>query len=223
MYLVDSFIPALAWVTEILEGFDSDTPELEYRSFRQRVEQLLRDHRQDAEQNYSHDAFQDGLFATACFIDELVMDSAWPGRQQWAGEMLQRVLFNTTEGGVLFFTKLDGLNPYNPVERDIREVYFYCLALGFTGQYFQPGDRARVDEIIATNAGLLQAGKGPEAEFVADTGDTPVRAPATTLARLYEMMRVPLLVGGPVLVFVTLFMMYRHQLITAANDLVLTL
>lgn len=223
MYLVDSFIPALAWVTEALSGSDSETGELEYRSFRQRVEQLLRDHRQDADQNYSREAFQSGLFATACFIDEQVMGSAWPGRHQWAGEMLQRVLFNTTEGGVLFFSKLDELNPYNPVERDIREVYFYCLALDFTGQYYQPGDRARLDEIIATNAGLLQTGKGPGAEFVADSEDTPVRPPATTLARLYELTRVPLLIGGPVLVFVTLFMVYRHQIITAANDLALTL
>lgn len=223
MYLVDSFIPALAWVKETLDGFDSETGELEYRSFRQHVEQLLRDHRQGADQNYSREAHQSGQFAAACFIDERVMDSPWPGRHLWAGEMLQRVLFNTTEGGVLFFSRLDELNPYNPVERDIREVYFYCLALGFAGQYYQPGDRARLDEIIATNAGLLQTGNGPEPEFFADSEDTPVRPPATTLARLCETMRVPLLIGGPVLVFVTLFMVYRHHVITAANDLMLTL
>lgn len=223
MYLVDSFIPVIAWVKETLDGFDPEAGELEYRSFRQRVEQLLRDHRQDVDQNYTREAYQGGLFATACFIDEQVMDSPWPGRQQWAGEMLQRVLFNTTEGGVQFFSELDELNPYNPVERDIREVYFYCLALGFTGQYYQPGDRARLDEIIATNAALLQTVKESEAEFVADSDDTPARAPAIAPARLYETMRVPLLIGGPVLVFVSLFMIYRHQLITAANELVLTL
>lgn len=220
MYLVDCFIPAIAYVVETLEGVTADS-DLDYAGFRQRVLHMVREHASRKEAGgYSEADYNNGLFAVAAFLDERVMNSQWSQKALWGAELLQRHFFNTTRGGVEFFIHLDELNPYNPADRDVRETYFYCLALGFAGQYYRPGDKARLAEMIAANAEILCAGIKTD-RLLEDTpreqAFAPIPKPRTTFPR------TPFYLGVPVLLVVGLFMFFRHGILTAVNELLMAI
>lgn len=220
MYLVDCFIPAMTYVIETLDTVTPDR-DLDYGSFRQQIIQLLREHEDRTKFSaYSEDDINNALFAVVTFIDEKVMNSQWRYKAQWGAELLQRHFFNTTRGGLDFFNRLDALNPYNPVERDVREVYFYCLALGFAGKYYRPGDRAQLTDLIAANADILCVGIKTETLLDA-TG--PGQATEKLLPARRHMSRTPFYIGIPVLLLLGLFMFFRHGILSAVNELLMTI
>jgi type VI secretion system protein ImpK len=91
-------------------------------------------------------------FAVFAWIDESIMRSTWEGRRQWQGHQLQRRFFQTADAGELFFQKLNMIGLHqNPV----REVYYICLVLGFTGQYHRQGDEMLLDQLRISNLKLL--------------------------------------------------------------------
>ncbi len=91
-------------------------------------------------------------FAVFAWIDETIMKSRWEGRSFWQGEQLQRRFFQTSDAGALFFQKLNSLGPH---QNQVREVYYICLALGFTGQYHNQGDDMLLDQLKVSNLKLL--------------------------------------------------------------------
>lgn len=79
--------------------------------------------------------FQDALFPVVAWIDErLARLPAWRQSHDWRGFMLQRKLFSTSHAGVLFFERLQALEPD---AQALREVYLMCLGMGFVGRYSQ--------------------------------------------------------------------------------------
>lgn len=74
-------------------------------------------------------------FALAAFVDEMVLSSGWPGREQWADEPLQLLFFDTSLAGAGFFDRLDELRARDGTSPDVLGVYYLCLALGFKGKY----------------------------------------------------------------------------------------
>jgi type VI secretion system protein ImpK len=100
----------------------------------------------------SREDYDLGKFAVFAWIDESIMRSTWEGRRQWQGHQLQRRFFQTADAGELFFQKLNMIGPHqNPV----REVYYICLVLGFTGQYHRQGDEMLLDQLRISNLKLL--------------------------------------------------------------------
>ncbi len=91
-------------------------------------------------------------FAVFAWIDETIMGGSWEGRSQWHGEQLQLKYFQTTDAGELFFQKLNTLGSH---QNHVREVYYICLALGFTGQYCNKGDDILLDQLKISNLKLL--------------------------------------------------------------------
>jgi type VI secretion system protein ImpK len=91
-------------------------------------------------------------FAVFAWIDETIMGGSWEGRGQWQGEQLQRRYFQTSDAGELFFQKLNTIGPH---QNHVREVYYICLALGFTGQYCNQGDDMLLDQLKTSNLKLL--------------------------------------------------------------------
>ena len=58
----------------------------------------------------------------------------------------------TSDAGELFFERLNAIGPH---QRDVREVYYLCLSLGFTGQYCNPGDDFMLEQLRLSNLKLL--------------------------------------------------------------------
>jgi type VI secretion system protein ImpK len=76
------------------------------------------------------EAYREGRFAVLSWVDEIIMNSAWPPRTQWQHLML--AYYGTFNAGDEFFRHLDSIPSQ---ASDIREIYFLCLTLGFQGKY----------------------------------------------------------------------------------------
>ncbi len=80
------------------------------------------------------------------------MSSSWNEKGRWQGEQLQRLYYKTADAGEIFFERLNTLGPH---QRDVREVYYLCLAMGFTGRYCHEGDEYLVEQLKTANLKLL--------------------------------------------------------------------
>jgi type VI secretion system protein ImpK len=98
--------------------------------------------------------FQLARFAVFAWVDETLLASRWEGRHQWQREQLQRRYFQTADAGELFFEKLNTIGPH---QRDVREVYYLCLCLGFAGQYCIEGDDLMLEQLRQSNLKVLTA------------------------------------------------------------------
>lgn len=74
-------------------------------------------------------------FALVAFLDETIISSAWNQKEQWLSEPMQIQLFDTFNAGEEFFTHLITLRERSSANKDILEIYYLCLALGFKGRY----------------------------------------------------------------------------------------
>jgi type VI secretion system protein ImpK len=78
--------------------------------------------------------FDEARYAIAAFMDEQVLKSDWPGRQQWLARPLQFLYFNENTAGEGFFTRMQALQGQTH-RTHVLEIFFLCLALGFQGKY----------------------------------------------------------------------------------------
>ena len=74
-------------------------------------------------------------FALVAFLDETIISSSWNQKEQWLTEPMQIQLFDTFNAGEEFFTHLNTLRQRSSGNKDILEIYYLCLALGFKGKY----------------------------------------------------------------------------------------
>ena len=76
------------------------------------------------------ESYLEARFAVLAWVDELVLNSPWPHAADWPHLMLTH--HRTLNAGKQFFDHLEQL-PAGA--RDVREVYYFCLALGFEGKF----------------------------------------------------------------------------------------
>lgn len=86
-------------------------------------------------QKFETSDIADAKFALAAFIDEVVLNADWAGREDWAENPLQLQYFGTYLAGEGFFEKLDGLRAQAKSRGDVLRLYYQCLLLGFKGKY----------------------------------------------------------------------------------------
>jgi type VI secretion system protein ImpK len=71
-------------------------------------------------------------YALVAFIDERVLKSNWPGRTEWMNSPLQLLIYREFRAGEHFYTRMGALLQQTAKSTAL-EVYYLCLALGFTG------------------------------------------------------------------------------------------
>src|SRR5437660_10121648 len=79
---------------------------------------------------YSEKQINDVKFALAAFVDETVLNTNSPLREEWEKFPLQLEYFGEHLAGVKFFEKLNELIKSVKTEADVVEVYYLCLLLG---------------------------------------------------------------------------------------------
>lgn len=100
------------------------------------VERLLHEMEQrGATLRYSERQVKAVKFALAAFVDETIMSTNLPLREEWEKFPLQLEYFGEQLAGVKFFERLDELLKQIETEADVVEVYYVCLLLGFKGKY----------------------------------------------------------------------------------------
>jgi type VI secretion system protein ImpK len=220
MRLSDCFIELISYVLYFRKTVDKRQPS--YDQVRMDIDRLLgltRDGMSFGE--ISLEDYDAARFAVCAWIDEVIMNSPWTNRQQWQMELLQRVHFQTTNAGELFYERLNALGLH---QKDAREVYYLCLAMGFTGRYINEGDRFLIDQLKTSNLKVLTGSslgipsleKGelfPEG-YPAEAG--PVGK--VTPARGFSLFNI-IAAGAPVALFGVMFLIYYFILSNIGESL----
>jgi len=215
MRLIDCFIESIAYTVETAQSGTSQP----YRDVKSHIISSLDSLAgHAAEGGYSEQQYRLALFATVSFIDEKLVSSSWDGKKEWSRELLQKHYFDTSNGGVEFFERLDRLNPFNPAERDIREVYYYCMALGVAGKFYGEGAQSALDKIKADNYHLLNENESDEVALFPSAFNENKNQGTVNVARNYNT----LIYGGPILVLLISFFFFKKELMELANFLVIS-
>lgn len=223
MRVIDCFMELLAYVTYFLKSVQTRQPSFD--QVRADIDRLVTNCDKRAEAgNISREDYDAARFAIFAWIDEGMLNSEWNEREQWQRQQLQRIHFQTTDAGELFYERLNGLGSH---QRDVREVFYLCMAMGFTGRYIHEGDDFLLEQLKSSNLKVLMGSslgvpsleKGtlfPEAYPQASNSAIPNRS----RWNLSSMMLLG--IGFPVVLFGLLFFIYRFVLSNITENLLST-
>lgn len=75
-------------------------------------------------------------YALVSWIDEVLLETPWDGREWWSNNVLEVELFSTRECFERFYVKAQEASTL--ARRDALEVFYVCVVLGFRGLYRDP-------------------------------------------------------------------------------------
>jgi type IV/VI secretion system ImpK/VasF family protein len=109
--------------------------ELSEGQVRQEIAALLARQQAAAKRaSMSESDYQEARFAIIAWADETILKhTTWNHHNAWSALPLQLEYYQTRNAGEEFFERLERLGPEQPA---VREIYYVCLGLGFSGQYF---------------------------------------------------------------------------------------
>ncbi len=221
MRLSDCFMEIIAYVTFVIRSAESSP--IAYEQVRSNMQRLIAKSEAHLEGGqFTQEDFNLARFAVFAWVDESILSSSWEGRLQWQREQLQRQYYQTADAGELFFDRLNAIGPH---QRDVREVYFLCLALGFAGQYCNEGDDFLLEQLRTSNLKLLIGSSvgipSLEKEDLFPSAYPQQRADAPVEMRKERWSRFTLLcAGAPVALFGVLFLIYKFILGSIAGNLI---
>lgn len=159
------------------------------------------------------DDYELAKFAVFAWIDEIIMRSNWEGKVYWQSEQLQRLYFNTSDAGELFFQKMNTIGPH---QNQVREVYYICLSLGFTGQYHKQGDEMLLEQLRLSNLKLLTGSSMdlPDLDHMQLFPDAYIKDHNTSQKKRSQGFSLinAAAFAAPVVVFGLLFVIYKFVL-----------
>ena len=108
-------------------------------------------------------------YALCTFLDEVAANTPW-GEKVWAQRSLLVQFHNEAWGGERFFLLLARLAEHPARQRDLLELFYLILALGFEGRYRVlengrtqlAGVRERLAQMIARERGPVEPGLSPQ-------------------------------------------------------------
>jgi len=213
MRLTDIFMELLAYVTYFNKSVAVKQPS--YDQVKADITRLMSDIEiRVGQAQITPDDFDLARFAVVAWVDETLLSSEWQDKDSWQKESLQRLYYQTADAGEIFFDRLNGIGPH---QRDVREVYYLCLAMGFKGRYIDEGDDYLLDQLktsnlkllTGTSVGIPSLEKGnffPEAYPLA----AEAFAPSKSSRRFSKFTLIGFAV--PVVLFVGLFVIYTFIL-----------
>jgi len=163
--------------------------------------------------------FDQALFPVFAWIDETILETGWEHKQEWVKNSLQKTFFNTTSAGEEFFNKLEKVKEDN---KDILEVYNYCLVSGFKGSLYEPYNEQKLNGIRQNTYKKIM---GDEAGNFEISDILFPDAGSTVLNKMLKRKRwkgysnfISLFVLLPVLLFLALFYFFNKQLVDIINN-----
>jgi type VI secretion system protein ImpK len=133
-------------------------------SFRDQIKGQIRQMETNAQKGgFSSDQTDDAKYALIAFVDELIITSDWQGREDWIANPLQMELYHRFDAGEVFFNKIEEFQIQPQKNKEVIEVYFICIGLGFKGKYALDSK-----ENLESVANKIHSGLKP---FLGDTGN----------------------------------------------------
>lgn len=140
-----------AYVSLLTERSEGNEPSFD--RVKDDIDQLLKKSQDCAIQaGFGQEDYELARFAICAWIDEKILSSRWIHKDKWQKQQLQRRLYNTTNAGEEFFDRMNELGPH---QRDVREVFYMCLCLGFVGRFCNPGDEYLLEQVRVSNLKVL--------------------------------------------------------------------
>jgi type VI secretion system protein ImpK len=105
----------------------------------QELQQHMNRIKRGANQSQDLEALYNQIRYPLCALaDEIIINSGWEQADEWEKHLLERKFFGTNVAGNRFFEFAESLEESEPV---VAFIYYYCLALGFCGQYLAKDPR----------------------------------------------------------------------------------
>lgn len=83
----------------------------------------------------SEDSILEAKYALVALMDETVLSVPGVCRDYWFSRPLQLDLFGDNIAGQEFYAKLEKMQLQTEKKKDVLEIYYICLSLGFEGKY----------------------------------------------------------------------------------------
>ncbi|MFO7876230.1 MAG: DotU family type IV/VI secretion system protein [Desulfovermiculus sp.] len=241
MRIVDAFADSFAYVSLLLR--EPDREGADFETVRTDLDAILA---QAADQVPGLDQahFDAARFAVCAWIDEQLLSSAWPGRNQWVSTPLQKRIYGTVRAGEEFFLRLDQLltasaaaetnasdetgveDILDPMSHSVDsalhqvvEVYAACLALGFTGRYYQDAKQRELQKIKMR---CLQAISDSDAPLAAERLFPRAYALSTRRRSKWQGILSPgmaALIAGPIVTLAGIYLLYDSMLADMLHNL----
>ena len=209
MRLTDCFAELIAYVAYFLKTVNTRQPLFD--QVKADIQRLISESQHTLnEGNFPQEDYDLARFAIFAWVDEAILSSSWKEKGRWQSEQLQRFYYQTTDAGEIFFDRLNSIGPH---QRDVREVYYLCLAMGFSGRFCHPGDEYLLEQVKTSNLKVLTGSSMGLPSL--EKGDLfPDAYPSESGEPLYQQRktRLPIFtifcIGFPVLLYVFLFLIY---------------
>jgi type VI secretion system protein ImpK len=163
---------------------------------------------------FSREDYDQARFIICAWVDEAILNSSWTHKGLWQKEQLQRIYYQTTDAGEESFDRLNALGLH---QRDVREVYYLCLALGFMGRYCHKGDEYLLEQLKTSNLKLL-IGSSVGLPSLEHSDLFPEAYPAQSFEvapqqRRFTFSLLAIIgIAGPIVLFGLLFLIYQLTL-----------
>ena len=130
----DLFLPLFAYGLAFEQMNGPGQPQQSYEQVRRELSALWEELRAAAlSQGMGETDFLNAAFAAVTWLDETILKHpTWEHRSHWRIAPLQLHYYKTRRADETFFERLAQLRPE---QTELREIYYLCLRLGFTGKY----------------------------------------------------------------------------------------
>jgi type VI secretion system protein ImpK len=133
---------------------------------------------------YSEEDIKATRYALVALIDETVLNSQWPFKDQWSDRPLQLEFFGEHMAGERFFDLLERVRQKGSRKVDLLEVFAVVLILGFQGKYKLSG-RDELEKLTRELVGEVTKYRGgiPLLSPHARIPEEPVERPSNAVPR----------------------------------------
>ncbi len=213
MHLTDCFMELVAYVVYFQKTVAAKQPP--YEQVKADVLRLLTQSEACLKKGlFSPEDYDLARFAICAWVDETLLSSSWGQKGLWQREQLQRLYYHTADAGEEFFERLNGLGFQ---QREVREVYYFCLALGLMGRYCHKGDEYLLEQLKSSNLKLLMGSSVglpslERAEIFPEAHPTESVAVGSQKRKFRFSVVTLACLAGPVLLFGLLYLIYHFAL-----------
>lgn len=188
-------------------------------SLREQLTELLQEAERAAQgQGISAAEARSASFALVSFIDETILSSNWRHRDAWLTDPLQKELYDRTDAGEEFFSRVDEMLAHPQRDAEVLEVYYLCMTLGFKGKY-QLHSQGQLRALIETIREHLRNAPGFTVAGLAPHGTPDDQAAAAFKSKLPTWVVLALAGALALLIYVAMSIYIQGVANSAAESI----
>ena len=124
--------PILLYVLGLLDKISDNEP-VAAEEARDGIQNRFREAEAQLSEKQHHEGWELAKYALVSWIDDVLIEAPWSGRDWWENNSLEFAYFNTRDRATEFFKKAK--EAAQLTRRDALEAYYVCVVLGFRGLY----------------------------------------------------------------------------------------